>query len=137
MPLNAQEVALAVSRGLSVVCSTCEKYWAAREAQVPGDRCFAVDGCGSPIAGDVFHEYRGPMSRFDRFCFVCGDKATHAVRVDNSARVIGCCAGHVEMVKTLKAENKPPPNVVLISKDGEEAVRADDPRPPGVLKLEG
>lgn len=137
MPLDAHEIALAVSKGLSVVCSTCEKYWAAREAKVPGDRCFAVNGCGSPIAGDVFHEYRGPMTQFDRFCFVCGGKASHAVRVDNSVRVIGCCTEHVDMVKRLRPENKLPPNVVLISRDGEEAIREGDAPPPVVLKFRG
>jgi hypothetical protein len=135
MPIDTQEVALAVSRGLSVVCATCERYWAAREAMVPGDRCFSVDGCGSPIAGDVFHEYRGPMTQFDRYCFVCGNKATHAVRVDNSVRVIGCCSEHIQLVKTLRPENKPAPNVVVISKDGELAITGNDPAPKATLKF--
>ena len=135
MPLDAQRVAIAVARGLSVVCATCEKYWEARDAGVPDDRCLAVDGCGSPIAGDSFHEYRGPMVRFDQFCFVCGNKSTHAIRVADSVRVVGCCAEHVELVKKLKPKGRRAPNVVLISKDGEEIVSEEDSKPPLVLRF--
>ena len=102
MPFDPAKVAAAVSGGLSVVCATCENYWEARDKGVPGGRCMARDGCGSPIAGDVFHEYRGPMTQFDRFCFVCGSAATHAVRVDQYVRVVGICSSHVEMAPFLK-----------------------------------
>lgn len=138
MPLNPVKVALAVSGGLSAVCSTCEKYWDARDKGIPGDACLATDGCGSPIAGDVFHEYRGPMTQFDRFCFVCGNQATHAVRVDMYVRVIGVCGKHVELVQTLKPEGKRAPNVVIISKDGEKQVADDNAQTkPSVIKFRG
>ena len=126
MPMDPVKIATAVSGGLSVVCATCEKYWDARDRAVDGDSCLAVDGCGSPIAGDVFHEYRGPMTQFDSFCFVCGDRAAHAVRVDTHVRVIGVCSQHVELVKTLKPQGKRAPNVVIISKDGVRRVAEDD-----------
>jgi hypothetical protein len=126
MVLDPSKVAVAVSSGLSIVCATCEKYWEARDKNVPDGRCLATDGCGSPIAGDTFHEYRGPMTQFDQFCFRCGAQATHAIRVNNSVRVIGCCSEHVEMVQTLKPAGQRAPNVVLISKDGEKHVREDD-----------
>lgn len=138
MPLNPVKVALAVSRGLSAVCATCEKYWDARDKGVEGDACLAADGCGSPIAGDVFHEYRGPMTQFDKFCFACGNQATHAVRVDMYVRVIGVCGKHVELVQTLKPEGKRAPNVVIISKDGEKQVSDDNaPKKPSVIKFRG
>ena len=139
MAMDPTKVAMAVSSGLSIVCATCEKYWEARDKGIPDDSCLATDGCGSPIAGDVFHEYRGPMTQFDQFCFRCGDRATHAVRVDNSVRVIGVCSAHVEMIKTLKPEGKRAPNVVLISKDGEKQITdADAPRRrQSLLKLKG
>lgn len=139
MVLDPSKIAIAVSGGLSIVCATCEKYWDARDRGVPDDRCLAVDNCGSPIAGDVFHEYRGPMTQFDQFCFVCGDRATHAVRVDNNVRVVGICNSHVELIKTLKPENKRAPNIVLISKDGEKQITdADAPRRrQSLLKLRG
>lgn len=137
--MDSTKIAAAVASGLSIVCATCEKYWEARDRGVPDDRCLAVDGCGSPIAGDVFHEYRGPMTQFDQFCFRCGDRATHAVRVDNSVRVIGVCSAHVEMIKTLKPEGKRAPNVVLISKDGEKQITDKDApqRRQSLLKLKG
>lgn len=139
MVLDPSKVAAAVASGLSIVCATCEKYWEARDKNVPDDRCLAVDGCGSPIAGDVFHEYRGPMTQFDRFCFRCGDRATHAIRVTNNVRVIGCCEAHVEMVKMLKPEGLRAQNIVLISKDGEKRVEADAPpaRRSPILKIKG
>ena len=135
MPLTEDNIAMAVARGLSVVCATCERYWQARDFNVPDNKCLAQHGCGSPIAGDVFHEYKGPMVRFDQWCFVCGASATHAIRVDNSVRVVGCCAEHVSLVKTLKAEGKRAPNVVLISKEGEELVDANTPPPSMVLRV--
>lgn len=139
MPLDPVKVAAAVHRGLSTVCATCEKYWAARDHGLPGDACLAKEGCGSPIAGDVFHEYVGPMTQFDRFCFVCGNQATHAIRVDVYVRVIGVCSDHIKLVQELKPEGKRAPNVVLISKDGEQRIAEDDKpkKPSGVLKFRG
>jgi len=126
MPMDPVKIAAAVSSGLSIVCATCEKYWGARDREPDGASCLAVDGCGSPIAGDVFHEYRGPMTQFDSFCFVCGDRAAHAVRVNTHVRVIGVCSAHVQLVKTLKPEGRRAPNVVIISRDGERRVTEDD-----------
>jgi len=135
MPLTQDKIAIAVAQGLSVICATCEKYWQARDLKIPDNRCLSQDSCGSPIAGDVFHEYRGPMTQFDRWCFVCGADATHAIRVDNSVRVVGCCGNHVDTVRNLKAAGKRAPNVVLISKDGEEVVDGKAPPPPTVLRF--
>ena len=120
MPIGPQDVAAAVGRGLSIICATCQKYWQARDNQVPGDRCTSSGGCGSPIAGDTFHEYDGPITQFDRWCFVCGDIATHALRVKTHVRVIGCCERHLELVKTLKAQERPPITIVIV-KDGKES----------------
>ena len=133
MPIDLKKAVMAAGDGLSVVCSTCEKYWAGIDRGL--GRCLAVDGCGSPMAGDVFHEYRGPMANFAAFCFVCGGKATHVVRVDNNVRAIGVCSDHVRTVKTLKPEGKRAPSVVLISKDGERLVSEDDPPEKMVLRF--
>jgi hypothetical protein len=136
--IDATRIAIAAGRGLSIVCATCERYHEARDRDIPGDTCLAVEGCGSPIAGDVFHEYKGPMTRFDKFCFVCGNEATHAVRVDNHVRVVGLCEPHVSFVKKLKPTNKRAASVVLISRDGEEVVDEDSlPDTSGILRLRG
>ena len=119
MPFDPTKIATLVDGGLSVVCATCENFWNARDRGVPDGKCLSKNGCGSPIAGDVFHEYKGPMTQFDQFCFRCGNQATHALRVDNYVRVIGVCRDHVDMVKSLKPEGKRAPSVVLLSKDGE------------------
>lgn len=133
MPIDPKKAMLAASQGLSIVCASCEKYWAGMERGL--GRCLAQDGCGSPMAGDVFHEYRGPMTRFDTFCFACGSRATHAVRVDNNVRVIGVCSDHVSYVKNLKPETKNAPSIVLVSKDGETLIDENTPQGPQVLKF--
>ena len=135
MGFDGAKIALAVSQGLSIVCATCTKYWGARDMMVPDGRCLATDGCGSPIAGDVFHEYKGPLPSFDKSCFMCGADATHAIRVIGNVRVVGCCATHVEKVKTLKPQGKPAPSVVLISRDGEEKIDENSPAPRQSLRF--
>jgi hypothetical protein len=126
MPLDGTKVALVVSQGLSVVCATCEKYWQARDNGKPGHECLAVGPCGSPIAGDVFHQYVGPMTQFGEFCFVCGLKSTHAIRVKGYVRVIGCCSTHIRLVNDLRAEGKTV-SVVIIGKNGESV--SDERKP--------
>lgn len=125
MPIDPTKVAAAVSGGLSIVCATCENYWEARDRGVSDDACLAKQGCGSPIAGDVFHEYRGPMTQFDKFCFVCGDRATHALRVKPYVRVIGACDDHVDMVDKLKAKGKNPVSISILSDGGERASKEE------------
>lgn len=138
MTLDPTKIAKAVSEGLSVVCATCELYWSARDANVPDGRCLAKDGCGSPIAGDVFHEYKGPITQFDQFCFVCGDKSSHAVRVSPYVRVIGLCSSHIETIQNLKPEAKNSANIVIVSKDGERLVSEKDiVRKKPTLKIQG
>lgn len=117
--MDPKKIEAAMASGLSMVCSLCTKYWDARDLGVPDGKCLAVDGCGSPIAGDVFHEFNGPITNFEKFCFVCGDRATHGIRVDTHVRVIGCCKAHVELVKNLRPEGKQAPLVSIRSKDGE------------------
>lgn len=128
MPLDAGKVAAAVASGLSVVCATCENYWEARDKNVPDGKCLSRNSCGSPIAGDVFHEYRGPMGRFDQFCFVCGNKASHALRVKHYVRVIGACSAHADFVKNMKPESKRAAVVTVLSKDG-ESLSTEKPEP--------
>jgi hypothetical protein len=86
----------AVASGLSVVCSTCKRYWEGKERGLR--TCTAQDGCGSPLVGDTFHEYDGPITDFLRFCFVCGTKAEKAIRLRDHRRLIGVCSEHVKWV---------------------------------------
>ena len=118
MPLDPVKIAQAVASGLSIVCSTCQNYWNAADR---GASSCQERSCGSPISGDVFHKYSGPMSQFDRFCFVCGNQATNAIRVGSLVRVIGCCHEHVKLVQTLKPSMKEGPPVVLIDRNGEKS----------------
>lgn len=96
MTANLQQ---AVASGLSIVCATCTKYHRAIERGL--DKCLAVNGCGSPIVGDTFHEYEGPIQDFLKFCFVCGQDSKKAVAVKGHARRIGVCMLHLDYVVTM------------------------------------
>jgi hypothetical protein len=104
MPITVEMMKAASQAGLSIVCASCELYWEARDKGLVGDQCLAKNGCGSPLAGDCFHEYRGIMTvdAFRKFCFVCGDDATHRLDHPTWPRVIGVCRDHVEWMKDAK-----------------------------------
>ncbi len=107
--LPENKISLLKTSGLSMVCSTCSKY--AKGVELGLDRCTAKDGCGSPIIGDTFHEYEGPITDFVRYCFVCGEKPTKAIRVKGHVRVLAACDVHVEYVAQLapKVDRPKPP----------------------------
>jgi hypothetical protein len=100
--VDQTKIRLAVLSGLSLICATCTKFARAIEKGSMREdgsvRCLAVDGCGSPIVGDTFHEYEGPITDFLRFCFVCGNPAQKGVAVKGHRRVIGACNEHVHYV---------------------------------------
>ena len=127
MPLNVLKVAQAVQGGLSPVCATCSKYWAARERGVPGDRCLAQNNCSGPAGGDDFHEYNGPITDFSRWCFACGDDSAFGVQVHNRLRTIGVCKNHVRMLAEIRplkdGEPGDAPKYLIKSKDGALTIR--------------
>lgn len=102
MALDPHLVEAAVKSGLSMVCSTCSKYWEGREKGLPEPRCTAKTRCGSPIAGDDFHEYDGPLREFSRWCFVCAAPSKYGVRAPGRPRTLGVCAKHVGPLRELK-----------------------------------
>lgn len=111
MPFDPVEVARAMADGLSAVCATCERYWKARERQLP--RCLATTGCCSPLGGGTFHEYQGPLTpeAFKQLCFVCGDRSVRAVRVGRLLKLIGVCGRHLPLFQQLAPVGKPAPQV--------------------------
>jgi len=84
--------------GLSSICATCTNYWQARERGVPGDGCLAKADCAGPAAGGDFPEYRGPITDFSRWCFVCGEDADFGVRAEGRIRTVGVCEKHVRLL---------------------------------------
>jgi len=101
--LNAVKVCEAAAKGLSIYCASCKLYWRAREQGVLGDQCLCKDKCGSPIAGDDFHEYDGPITDYMRFCFVCGaGDPRYGVGVEGKKKIIGVCVNHVRMIEELE-----------------------------------
>jgi|WetSurMetagenome_2_1015567.scaffolds.fasta_scaffold02643_5 hypothetical protein len=101
--MDAVRVGLAVSKGTSIVCATCKRFWEGRERGLPEPRCTVQSPCGSPLAGLAFPGYDGPISDFSRWCFVCGDQATHGVKAPRSAVVFGMCSKHITMVGSVQA----------------------------------
>lgn len=65
------------------------------------------------MGGGTFDEYQGPLTpeAFKLFCFVCGDKATRALRVKNHPRLVGVCTQHVQFFQKYAPVGKPAPNV--------------------------
>lgn len=104
MPLNPAKVGLAVQSGLSIVCATCTRYWEGRERGLPGSRCTSTTGCGSPLAGDTFHDYSGPITDFARWCFMCGSESEYAVQLPQSQRLFGVCGAHVARLSELRPQ---------------------------------
>lgn len=130
MPLDPVQIALGMSTGLSAVCSTCSLYWEARSRGIPAPKCLAKDGCGSPLAGDDFHEYKGPITDFRQWCFVCGKQPKFGVRVNNSLRVVGVCEEHRALLDQLKPVGRPAPKKNVVTADGKDAaikVRREKP----------
>ena len=125
MPLDPFLVEAAVKSGLSSVCATCRKYWEGREKGLPEPRCTAVSKCGSPLAGDDFHEYDGPMKEFDRWCFVCAQPSKYGIAVRDHKRVIGVCETHVRVLADLKPVDANVLSPVLKSASGRSLLPED------------
>jgi hypothetical protein len=106
MALDPIKIAVAMADGLSAVCATCTKYWEARDRDLPGHQCLSTERCGSPLAGDCFHEYEGPISDLSKLCFVCGEPSKYGLRVGQLIRTIGACAEHVQMVHKVQAKGR-------------------------------
>lgn len=120
MPLDPLLVEAVVKSGLSAVCATCRRYWEGRERGLPEPRCTSVSGCGSPLAGGDFHEYDGPISEFDRWCFVCSADAKYGVRAKGKKRLFGVCDAHVRLLHDLKPVDAQVAEPILRSASGAE-----------------
>ena len=109
MPLTTEQVHAERQKGYAWTCCVCVKLHQARDAGHE-DGCMALltgKVCGSPLRGHDFPEYEGPLSVLDllKFCFVCGDATTEAVRVKGASRHVGVCGKCKGMLQThIKAE---------------------------------
>lgn len=99
--MSPEDVQAAIAQGVSIVCATCNHFWEGVERNAP--QCTAPSPCGSPIVGDVFSHYKGPITDFTRFCFVCGAPPAKTLKVENLVRLIGVCEKHREYLRNLRA----------------------------------
>lgn len=104
--MNLQLVIGEIAQGVSPICATCKRYWEGREKNLPRPTCTTQKPCGSPIAGDTFSQYDGPMTDFTAWCFMCGHDSDFAVKVREEARVVGVCKGHVADLNHLIAAER-------------------------------
>lgn len=100
---------------LSIFCASCTRYWDARDRGIPGVQCASVaePRCGSPLAGGEFHDYKGPITDFSRWCFVCGHPASQGIQAAGKQRVFGVCDQHLPFVLRLKPEGAEAPFLVV------------------------
>jgi hypothetical protein len=96
--IKAENVALALRNGLFFTCALCEKYWEGIDRGLNG--CGKVN-CGSPIKGNEFEDYIGPLSELRSKCFVCGNQSDFGVTVRGKWKIIGVCKSHVDLIKKL------------------------------------
>lgn len=122
--MDPARVGLAVSKGVSIVCATCKRYWEGREQGLPEPKCTTRKPCGSPFAGMMFPQYEGPITDFSRWCFVCGQTSDYGVRVQDTDRTIGMCKEHIRMLEELEP-------VGVNSKPVKEIVTSEESVPHG------
>ena len=126
--VTAQDVQSAVAQGVSIVCATCDHFWEGVGRNL--GRCTAPGPCGSPIAGDVFTHYQGPITDFTRYCFVCGEQPAKVLKVENLIRLIGVCEKHRSYLRDLvPASSLVRPIEVLTVDDGKSAKDLDKTEP--------
>ncbi len=102
MPVDVVKVIEARKQGYGIVCTTCEHFWIARDAQ----RARCGKACGGPISGKDFPHYRGPLPNFETWCFVCGAASDYGVKVDGSLRFVGVCKEHLRLLDTVRLSGR-------------------------------
>lgn len=109
-----------MAQGLSAVCATCQRYWEARDRGIPGDACTTKIKCGSPIAGDVFSDYDGPLkSALHLWCFVCAKRSDFGIQVTGRVGSVGICKDHIHYVEHLRPVGRPETRVEVQAARGE------------------
>jgi hypothetical protein len=111
--LDEKRLLAAKMEGVAFICRMCVRWYQGEDMNLRdarGDKmCAATSDCGSPISGDSFQSYSGPLDgSLGKFCYVCGKKnPEHALscNVDNASR-IGCCKECLEgTVKKMALQN--------------------------------
>jgi hypothetical protein len=96
---------------------------------LPDGRCTSNSGCGSPLAGDTFKDYKGPIADFTRFCFMCPSESEFAIAVPNRQRLVGVCEEHAKRLHEMRPVNLALPQdamsrverLILRTESGQEA----------------
>jgi len=116
--MSAVAVAAETARGYPLVCASCEDLHEAR-ALGHADGCLALlrgQSCGSPLRGNDFPLYRGPLEKvLLTICFVCGDpsEASAVPKGKVGARKIGVCQKHLAMFKQNREDHPDEPPVIV------------------------
>jgi hypothetical protein len=118
--VTPEKIRKAMESGLAMVCATCVKYWRGQDSPLALGKCTARGTCGSPIGGDAFSEYEGPLTKdkFLEWCFVCAAESDYAVRVRGKERLVGICKAHVHLLHELVPKSREANPEELLIKDG-------------------
>lgn len=100
--ITRDKVLEAMQCGWIFVCAMCNKLWEGVGKDLKKDggeqRCTSLTGCASPSYGGNFHDYKGVISNFEGFCYVCGAASDHVIHIDNCNKKIGVCKTHLKLV---------------------------------------
>jgi len=96
--LDPKRMIEAEIKNVAFICRMCERWYRGEDmglVDVEGDQvCDATGTCGSPVSGDDFDEYEGPLKGYlDKYCYICGKSKPEKVLVAKvgGAQKIGCC----------------------------------------------
>lgn len=84
------------TRGVPLACASCTNYWDGKLLGLPG--CRIPGECGSPLVGDVFGQYNGPLTddHLRDACYHCGGEGCVSIRVTGKRRLLNLCMEHFD-----------------------------------------
>jgi hypothetical protein len=112
--VNVEVTATLVRAGYSIVCATCDHMQRAHARGL--DSCHQP--CGGPLSGQSFPAYVGPITDFQRWCFVCGETSKYGVTVPGGSTAFGVCASHLDTLRAVRATKVPQaPSITAVQGD--------------------
>jgi len=120
--LDKNRILMTRAQGVCFVCSLCQRWYEGEdqglEDQVGETRCAAKNGCCGPVWGGYFQEYTGPLAGYlHKYCYLCGQDATHAIKVKGIALPIGICKKHAVEIKQVTAREDPHGIVIVVAEE--------------------
>jgi hypothetical protein len=92
--MNLDLVEILLKNGFALPCSACEHM---HKKFADGVSACGVADCAGPYRNQTYPKYKGVIteSAFADFCFHCGARSDHGIKIGSEERVIGVCAQHL------------------------------------------